>query len=625
MFERGLIKKPLAFSILASILLFLPIVVLLHPKWNTNDDLGMMMLSKGIGFVKQPTELLLYSNYIYGKYLVIGSKLFSKINFYTFNNIFLLLVSHTMLMFSSIRWNNKLIIAICFILFEFIFISTLAINFQFTITASYCFVAGMVSLLTSIAKPNLFQGLVAALLVLIGAMIRFEQTGLIAVFTFPILCLLFFTEHRKSFIKFGIAFASLFLLNYGLYKANQNYYKTKYNSDFYKDFYKLATLFSDYQLVSKIDKQTNGEFSKQYHFSENDIFLYNHFFIPPKTVLNTEGYDTEYIKSQLSDIKKQFNLNIFKNDFMNVQILFLLTLSILYFLLTAENKKDLMLKGLLLLAYAGYYIAISQLIAIYLKHMPARVLFPVGFSIFYIYWIFLSARGFYLNHAFKILTSKILHFIMPILIMLCIYKLTNLESSLQQLDISWFLKITFTSAIVALIVVKLYKNKSIEKTILHSMFTSLIIFNLVALFACYKQGDKNQKSYELVKGKFQHLSPSKNYYALAGLLQLETISPFDNLAWLKPYHLISSSAFSYNPAVINCFSDLNKDFFSALLSSDYQIICYDDEFMNLIVKYFNEHLEHQTNKIVTSIKISKASNKSYHVYALRLTEATLSH
>lgn len=617
MFESGYIKKPWLFSLLSSLFLFLPFLFFFHPKFNTNDDIGMMLLSKGLCFVNEPTPLLLYSHYLYGYYLKAGSVFFSDVNFYALNNMALLIGSHTLLLYSLVQWNKQVKFSLYFLLIEFIFISNLSLNFQFTITASFCFVAGVVALFTSISKNKKLLLFIAACFIILGALIRFEQTGLISLFTFPMLCLLFFSSHRYTFLKFSVVFVALFVVNYGLYKHNQQHYRDAYQSEFYKDFYKLATLFSDYQLVSKIDEQTQGAFSKQYHFSKNDIFLYNHFFIPPHSVLNTDQFDVDYIKSQLKSVKPNFQIQTFKNDFLNVQILLILILSILFLSMVAKDAKDWLLKMAAVMLFVIFYIAVTQLVAIYLKHMPARVLLPLGFSIFYILWLMIASQDFFQHRSHSFLNAKTLHFILPFLVILSIYKLTNLQCTLQHIDIGLGVKLVFVLLVIVFIALKKLKGLSMQQGLTIAFIPSFLVFNLVVLVSSYQQSNRNQKEYPLVKERFRHLDKTKKYYALAGTLQLETINPFDNLHWMQGYQFISSSAFSYNPAVVRTHPELMNHFFESLTHEPYQFICNEDSFFDLIKYYFYEHQQPLQSSAVETLKHSATSDSTYQVYSLR--------
>ena len=71
--------RELLYAILSSALffvIFLMIISLLPPLWETNDDIGMLNIFEGIGNANIPSDNLIHSNIVYGKLIHLFPSIF---------------------------------------------------------------------------------------------------------------------------------------------------------------------------------------------------------------------------------------------------------------------------------------------------------------------------------------------------------------------------------------------------------------------------------------------------------------------------------------------------------------------------------------------------------------------
>ena len=102
-------QKPLLTSFIYVSFFFIIVVSGYLPiGYDTNDDISMMLTSKGLGYFSKPSPLVSFSNVVYGQYLSFFSTAFPQINFYTVNNFMLLIISEIFIVYLVLKFNEKL-------------------------------------------------------------------------------------------------------------------------------------------------------------------------------------------------------------------------------------------------------------------------------------------------------------------------------------------------------------------------------------------------------------------------------------------------------------------------------------------------------------------------------------
>ncbi|MES2837193.1 MAG: hypothetical protein V4667_06705 [Bacteroidota bacterium] len=393
-------KYPLLISLVIVVSQFTIIQLLFNTRFNTNDDVMMMFLSRGVVFTNEPTPLLLYSNVIYGKYLVFFTQLFSKINFYTINNFILLIFSLTAISYNILLNSNyKTLLLFNLVIFPFTF--NLFIVIQFTILSSVLFLSGIISFFNYFKYPKKKLLYYSFFSIVLASLIRFEQTILLLLFTAPIVIV--FIYKIKANIKRIIVVLSLIAATCVLLSIySKNYYTSKANYDFENYNVKIASLFYDYNLIEKISHETKSVFLKKLNISTNDTKLYDSWYLTPLLINNARFWDDSEINKLFSKIENSFfNFKILKEEskgFLSIYLtLLIVVLSIIYYISTKKINLLLLFFSSLLFA-----IIISQTINYFLKEMPYRLLMPVIFSIFsLLLFYFITYHKIKINSVFK--------------------------------------------------------------------------------------------------------------------------------------------------------------------------------------------------------------------------------
>ena len=192
--------------------LFFAIVAYVMPiRFETNDDIGMLLIASG-KYTGIPDAHLVYINIFYGFVISSLYRFCSNIEWYTYAFVVIHILSMTIIshfiLIKNLSRNIKGVVLALFYLVEIYFIQ----NFQFTTTAAICTLAGLV-LLERLDGKHLWYSVI---LVVLGTFIRFESAFLVLIIYSPVLLKETFLKrkiivHKKQFyFLFAIIISLLF-------------------------------------------------------------------------------------------------------------------------------------------------------------------------------------------------------------------------------------------------------------------------------------------------------------------------------------------------------------------------------------------------------------------------------
>jgi hypothetical protein len=166
--------------------------------FDTNDDIGIGMIALGYGISVEPTNNLLFSNFIIAYIVRILSVVFG-LNAYNAYTIIILLISIYVIsrVFNKIKIPEDMQLILYMILFF-----KCAVFPQFTINSGVCAIAGVLSYVIGIREKNQFKISLAMVLLCISFSIRAEMFMLIMYLSIPILHYNLFKEGFESLLKF---------------------------------------------------------------------------------------------------------------------------------------------------------------------------------------------------------------------------------------------------------------------------------------------------------------------------------------------------------------------------------------------------------------------------------------
>ena len=420
--------KLLGLSVLINAILFSLSIAFFTPTFEASDDIRMMLLSKGVCVSNIGTELILFSSVFYGKYLSFFSNLFSSINFYTWNYLFLFFVSHGLLLFILLKKHTKRANAIiCFLTYYIFFSLSSFLKMQFTVLCALIACISLIALDMALVRKNYKYLTVAILFYLFSLLIRKEMAIIIGILSLPFFAYRVFILRDVKKLSFFIVVAVIAYT--GLNTFDASYYKLK-SYDFHQTHPFIATVFVDYYLIDKISPEQRQKLKKEYNWNENDIRLYKSWFIKNTEVFDKTKFDFAkikplvwgYILSKSLSPSFEFIMELGNFAYFRIASFFLVIL----FVFNWDKKIKLCVLSIaigLTTVFLLYFLSA-------LKFVPFRVLFSV--AIFFASFIFYSIPN-------KIIINKKIQYAVCLLTLFLGYRmvLLNLKvSSINQQEIS---------------------------------------------------------------------------------------------------------------------------------------------------------------------------------------------
>jgi len=376
-------NNPLGFSLILNFILFIITYIVAKPYFQSNDDVGMMLLSAGKIFAFEPTPYLQFMHVLVGDFLNFLYTYFPHGYWYGLFFIFCLFISYSAICYTIIkRESNQLYVLALYLLFFIISGYYVIVSLQFTIVASMLAIAGLMLLFfihynenIRYFKEAIFRKLAPYQVVSIGfiilaSLIRFESMLFISLLFIPIIFynLYQIQERFKTIYKLKvlvISFLTCFLL--------QKYHVYRYDS--WSDFLEFNTkraMFVDYNILGYAPKEAQIKALRAANWTINDYYMLMTWFFAEDKLYNIENFD-KAIK-QLPAYKHHIKLRELIDYQIQVYSYFRVVLAIFIFFLGLCfcKKQDIIL-------CIGVFIFLPiMLVGIhyFLKAPPIRVFLP---------------------------------------------------------------------------------------------------------------------------------------------------------------------------------------------------------------------------------------------------------
>jgi hypothetical protein len=190
--DRGIdlaLRYPSRTSLYATLGLFLVTLLLLTPRYETNDDVGMHVTAAGVMFTDGPDEHLIFSNVIVGlglKALYNAWPAFPWYGWYHIAGLFLATVAATYGFLTASSSKKRLGLSLLWLL---VITMPWLLYIQFTKTAFYLCLSGWLLFASGIVakQPRTVQTIAGALLIAAGSLVRFESFQMACVIVVPLL------------------------------------------------------------------------------------------------------------------------------------------------------------------------------------------------------------------------------------------------------------------------------------------------------------------------------------------------------------------------------------------------------------------------------------------------------
>lgn len=257
-----------------------------EPRWETNDDVAMSMVSHGYGIASEPSPNLIFSNVIWG-YVTSSFPINMGIPSYSALSLSALMFAGGIVYFGIVKLGNGRLIAslICLLIFARPLVFP-----QFTLNSGLLAVAGFVSLSLFLVKRHWCYLLIALIVMSLSFLIRSQEFFLVALVATTLLPLRAITSNR-ALISAACAF--------GLFTIVATYVDTAhYSSDSWSYFNELNPLraaFTDFNMTQAV--QAHPDVMAKYGFTQNDINMLENWFFADKTIA-----DPTAIRNILADI-----------------------------------------------------------------------------------------------------------------------------------------------------------------------------------------------------------------------------------------------------------------------------------------------------------------------------------
>ncbi|MBP5260528.1 MAG: hypothetical protein J6Z43_00205 [Clostridiales bacterium] len=218
-FYKQILKHPLLSSLILNALFLCLAIVFCDPKYETSDDHIVDAILSG-AFTGEYDPHLLFSNIIWGYFLVLLYNLIPNISFYFVSLVAAGFISSTVIAFLTIKRNNNWIGILLAIVFLSFYSNDLFILIQFTKTAGTAVLAGALLLLNGMfaekdKRSVILHCLSGTILALAGTMIRFDAFYVVIPFIlllFIILAVVNIKNKKINMKHFMIRLVSCLLL-----------------------------------------------------------------------------------------------------------------------------------------------------------------------------------------------------------------------------------------------------------------------------------------------------------------------------------------------------------------------------------------------------------------------------
>ena len=521
-------KNKLLLAIIFNGALFCLFFSLLTPRFDTNDDVAMMMFSSGF-YTGHPSEHLIFINVILGlllKYLYVTMP---NINWYTFMLYSVHFLSMTGLMYSILRygfiWGR---VSIYFLLFLFFEIYAL-LFLQFTSTAFVAALGGIFLILTVSDEDERKSGriIVAAILLLVLAgLIRKYSLFMVIVLSIPMLAL---ESISRKTIRLIVVVCLALVLFYAGYWFNNYYYALNKAWSNYIQYNSVRGQLETKLYNTTYDPETKLIFDIV-NWNENDLKMFKGGFFPDAKTYSLEKLQ---IISSLLPYHGKYHFGeigiLFKIVVLNSLVLLLV---VKRFIPLAYNRYIYItgLVGVVIILYFYFYIK-----------LPFRILLPICF-LFAANCVFFAKK-------------------VPVHIKSEISKSLCMKSPKSSFSV-------FATVIIFLV----------------------LLLNIRAFYSISGLNRFNSDNFLRMVSSNIRPTNDKLFVMWGGALNIEHLSPFKNVKELGTLNILGTGCATHSPLndrILERFSIV--DIYVALYEKDNVFLICSEEKTGLLKKYIDEH------------------------------------
>lgn len=370
--------SPVKYALLVNFLLFGLVLLLVTPTYETNDDVGMIIIESGNSNMLAPSEYVLFSNIILSTILKNLNIFNNQIPWHTIYIILALFVSYSIVFYAIIKKIGYKYATVFFLITFLAYGINSLIALQFTKTASIVSIAAYMLLFFDYKddKKNhkiYVRYIASVFLFFFSSLIRFDSFFLISLAFAPIFIYIFFIDKFYLLKRLGILVVAFlfivagFLYNNAAYKQWGNF--MEYNT------YRANIV--DYSAFDKISQNEKNEILNKVGWSSNDLNTIESWVFADKNVYSLEKLKiiNDYTMSKIKD--KGHIVTIFKQLIRSaelkkpiIKLLFLVVFLAAFLFFIPSNK----IFGFLSIFNIISIITLFITVAIFYKMPPNRVL-----------------------------------------------------------------------------------------------------------------------------------------------------------------------------------------------------------------------------------------------------------
>ena len=335
-------------------ILFFVIVALIFLKYETNDDIAMLLIASG-KYSGIPLPFLPYMNYFYGYIVSIFYINFPEIEWYTMFFVFFHFISIFILIFNiyrlEYRTTYKFVLYLLIVFFEVYLIA----HFQFTTTSMLVSIAGLIS----IFKGEMKMKFLGFFLFIFGFLIRDFSSAIVLLSFLPFMIedikVFFKNLHAKKLqIPINLWFVFFIVTTMFCFKIFDTY---KYNqNNGMKDYRELDHFRS--LTTDPMPTQKMMSFSGDSIVSKKDMSLIQSFYFDTKKY-NLKFYKYIYNNYTQPNLTDRVN-NLLKtiNKTFYVLLSFLIMIVFLYLKSKSKNEKTVYLVTFFIFSFSFFILSI---------------------------------------------------------------------------------------------------------------------------------------------------------------------------------------------------------------------------------------------------------------------------
>jgi hypothetical protein len=417
LFFSGFMYPPLVLSIAINAIIYLLLFLLFTPRFETVDDVILMMFSSGC-LTSLPSDLLVYTSIGIGKLLKILYSLQVGLNWYPIYLYSVNFVALTVILYVILKLQKNIFGLLMFLCLYFLFFFNFFMLLQYTISSLLIGTAGFFLFYYSLNhcqdhnKKKWWFFAIAVLLVIISGLIRLQAIKAVVLLSGMILTIKYLRGKRHIII----AFLLISFLGYiGIEMSEHWYYKTYSGIPKFKEFIEAIENIEDNpNMVNEEILKKVGLRTVDYHIIKSHLYVDpNVFSIDRMIALGDSAFKPRSVKSTINE------LNIAKRAFC-AGIMFILGM----ILVTDRDKRKYMYYGLFILCSVAVALAIF-------KKLPNRITLPITlFAVLYCLYHFLDS---FVQGSIKLSKWK---WLIAIAIFIVFVKIVNFRAIFREMKYS---------------------------------------------------------------------------------------------------------------------------------------------------------------------------------------------